>query len=81
MSGVWHIRVVQDPDGKFANEWGLSSFRFHAWQSALVFTAIMVVHLIFSWSSFLSWVIFIGDLALIAFLTMRAYRDAETLDR
>jgi hypothetical protein len=34
-----------------------------------------VLHLIFSWSSFLSWVIFVGDLALIAYLTMRAYRD------
>merc|ERR1712169_121338 len=27
--------------------------RFHAWQSALLFTSIMVLHLIFSWSSFL----------------------------
>ncbi|KAH6880165.1 hypothetical protein B0T10DRAFT_609754 [Thelonectria olida] len=55
--------------------------RFHAWQSALLFTAIMVFHLIFSWSTFLSWVFFIGDLALVAFLTLRAYRDAEILDR
>ncbi|KAH7144091.1 hypothetical protein EDB81DRAFT_857476 [Dactylonectria macrodidyma] len=55
--------------------------RFHAWQSALLFTAIMVFHLIFSWSTFLSWVFFLGDLALIAFLTLRAYRDAEILDR
>lgn len=55
--------------------------RFHAWQSSLLFTAIMVFHLIFSWSTFLSWVFFLGDLALIAFLTLRAYRDAEILDR
>lgn len=55
--------------------------RFHAWQSALVFTVIFIVHLIFSWSTFLSWVFFIGDLALIAWLTLRAYRDADTLDR
>ncbi|KAM0343108.1 hypothetical protein ACHAPU_008856 [Fusarium lateritium] len=55
--------------------------RFHAWQSALLFTAIMVFHLIFSWSIFLSWLFFLGDAALIAFLTLRAYRDAEILDR
>lgn len=41
----------------------------------------MVFHLIFAWSSFLSWFFFIGDIALIALLTMRAYRDAEILDR
>ncbi|TAQ87094.1 hypothetical protein B7494_g4564 [Chlorociboria aeruginascens] len=55
--------------------------RFHAWQSALLFTAIFVLHLIFSWSTWLSWIIFIGDLGLIAYLTLRAYRDADTLDR
>ncbi|KUJ07991.1 uncharacterized protein LY89DRAFT_600478 [Mollisia scopiformis] len=55
--------------------------RFHAWQSALLFTAVFVLHLIFSWSTFMSWLIFIGDLGLIGFLTMRAYKDADTLDR
>jgi hypothetical protein len=39
------------------------------------------VHLIFSWSSILSWLIFVGDLCLIALLTFRAYVDATTLDR
>ncbi|KAF5674311.1 UPF0132 domain-containing protein [Fusarium heterosporum] len=55
--------------------------RFHAWQSALLFTAIMIFHLVFSWSTFLSWIFFLGDGALIAFLTLRAYKDAEILDR
>lgn len=55
--------------------------RFHAWQSALLFTAIMVFHLIFSWSTFLSWLFFLCDIALIAVLTLRAYKDAEILDR
>jgi uncharacterized membrane protein len=55
--------------------------RFHAWQSALLFTAIMVFHLLFSWSTFLSWLCFLGDVALIAGLTLKAYRDAEILDR
>jgi hypothetical protein len=41
----------------------------------------MIIHLIFAWSRFLSWVFLIGDIALIAFLTMRAYKDAEILDR
>ncbi|KAG9228168.1 hypothetical protein BJ875DRAFT_260034 [Amylocarpus encephaloides] len=55
--------------------------RFHAWQSSLLFAAIFVVHLIFSWSTFISWLLFTGDIVLIAYLTMRAYRDADTLDR
>ncbi|KAG6013818.1 hypothetical protein E4U54_006282 [Claviceps lovelessii] len=55
--------------------------RFHAWQSALLFTTILVFHVFLSWSPFLSWVFFIGDIALIALLTLRAYRDAEVLDR
>ncbi|KAJ4385651.1 hypothetical protein N0V93_010080 [Gnomoniopsis smithogilvyi] len=55
--------------------------RFHAWQSALLFTAIFILHLVFSWSAFFGWLFFLGDLALIAFLTMRAYRDADMLDR
>jgi uncharacterized membrane protein len=52
--------------------------RFHAWQSALLFSAIFVLHLIFSWSTFLSWLIFIGDLGLIGLLTFRAYRDGKS---
>lgn len=55
--------------------------RFHAWQAALLFTAILVFHLFFSWFSFLSWLFFAGDMALIALLALRAYRDAEVLDR
>ncbi|KAL2129538.1 hypothetical protein VTI74DRAFT_7622 [Chaetomium olivicolor] len=55
--------------------------RFHAWQSSLLFTALFVVHLLFSWSTFLSWVFFLGDLVLIAWLVLNAYRDADTLDR
>jgi len=55
--------------------------RFHAWQSSLLFTALFVVHLLFSWSTFLSWMFFLGDLILIAWLVLNAYRDADTLDR
>lgn len=51
--------------------------RFHAWQSSLLFSAIFVLHLIFSWSRFLSWLLFIGDLGLIGLLVFRAYRDGE----
>lgn len=49
--------------------------RFHAWQSSLLFSAIFVLHLIFSWSIILSWMLFVVDLGLIGFLTMHAYRD------
>ncbi|KAK4103797.1 hypothetical protein N658DRAFT_494309 [Parathielavia hyrcaniae] len=55
--------------------------RFHAWQSSLLFTALFVVHLLFSWSTFLSWVLFLGELVLIAWLVLKAYQDADTLDR
>jgi len=56
-------------------------YRFHAWQSALLFSAIFVLHVLFSWSSFLSWVIFLGDLGLIGYLTMRAYKDGLLFSR
>ncbi len=47
----------------------------------MLFTVVFVIHLIFSFSTVLSWLVFIGDIALIAWLTMKAYRDADTLDR
>ncbi|KAI1358264.1 hypothetical protein F5Y08DRAFT_121497 [Xylaria arbuscula] len=59
-------------------ERGSDYVRFHAWQSSLLFTVIFILHLIFS---FLSWVIVIADIASIAFLAMRAYHDADALDR
>jgi uncharacterized membrane protein len=54
--------------------------RFHAWQSSMLFSAIFVLHLILSWSKILSWMLFAIDLVLIAFLSMHAYRDVDTLD-
>ena len=52
-------------------------FRFHAWQSSLVFAASFVLHILLSWSRFLSWLLFVGDLGLIVLLVFRAYRDGE----
>lgn len=40
-----------------------------------------VVHLIFSWSAFLSWTLLVIDIAIIALLSLHAYQDADTLDR
>ncbi|KAL2008061.1 hypothetical protein VTN00DRAFT_8043 [Thermoascus crustaceus] len=54
--------------------------RFHAWQSSMLFTAIFIIHLIFTWSSVISWLLFIGDLILIGFLAMHAYRDVDSLE-
>lgn len=34
-----------------------------------------ILHLIFSWSSFISWLMLLGDIFLIAYLSLRAYRD------
>ncbi|KFY31118.1 hypothetical protein V493_01380, partial [Pseudogymnoascus sp. VKM F-4281 (FW-2241)] len=62
-------------------EWKSDYVRFHAWQSALLFSAMFVVHLVFAWSSFLSWVLLVGDVGMIGYLTLRAYKDADTLDR
>jgi uncharacterized membrane protein len=58
---------------------GFVNIRFHAWQSSLLFTFLFIVHIIFSWSSFLSWVIFIGDVGLIGWLTFKAYVDGKIL--
>ncbi|KAL1899531.1 hypothetical protein Sste5346_002932 [Sporothrix stenoceras] len=55
--------------------------RFHAWQASLMFTIMIILHLILHRSSFLSWVLFLADLGLMGWLTLNAYRDADTLDR
>ncbi|KAF2761461.1 hypothetical protein EJ05DRAFT_483828 [Pseudovirgaria hyperparasitica] len=57
------------------------SDRFHAWQSALMFSVVFIVHVIFSWSAFISYIMLVGDLGLIGYMTYRAYLDAELLDR
>lgn len=54
--------------------------RFHAFQSSLLFSAIFVLHLLLSWSSVLSWMLFVVDVVLIAFLAQHAYRDVDTLE-
>ncbi|CEJ56461.1 Putative DASH complex subunit duo1 [Penicillium brasilianum] len=54
--------------------------RFHAWQSSMLFAVIFIIHLIFAWSSYISWTLFIIDLALMGSLSMRAYLDVDTLD-
>jgi uncharacterized membrane protein len=52
--------------------------RFHAWQSSLLFAFVFVIHIIFSWSSFISWVLLVGDVGGIGWLTWRAYLDGES---
>jgi uncharacterized membrane protein len=51
--------------------------RFHAWQSSMLFSALFVLHLVFSFSKVLSWMLFVLDLALIGLLTLHAVRDGE----
>lgn len=55
--------------------------RFHAWQSSLVFGALFLLHIVFSWTAIVSWMLFAFDILLIAYLTLGAWRHAETLDR
>ncbi|PUU78715.1 hypothetical protein B9Z19DRAFT_981738 [Tuber borchii] len=55
--------------------------RFHAWQSSLLFAFLVILHLIFSFSAFLSYSLLVLDLGLIGYLGFHAYVDADTLDR
>ncbi|KAF2487816.1 hypothetical protein BDY17DRAFT_320330 [Neohortaea acidophila] len=55
--------------------------RFHAWQSAMLFSAVFLLHVVFSWTAVVSWMLFVGDLGLIVYLTACAWRNAGTLDR
>ena len=55
--------------------------RFHAWQSAMLFSAMFILHIIFSWTKVVSWMLFTVDLVMIGYLTLCAFRNAETLDR
>lgn len=51
--------------------------RFHAWQSSLLFAFVFLIHIIFSWSRWISWVLVVGDVVGILWLTWRAYLDGE----
>ena len=55
--------------------------RFHAWQSAMLFSAMFILHIIFSWTKVMSWLLFAVDLCLIGYLALGAFKNAETLDR
>lgn len=55
--------------------------RFHAWQSALLFSALFMVHIIFSWTKVVSYMLLFVDIGLILYLAFGAWRNAETLDR
>ncbi|KAI5310082.1 hypothetical protein KEM55_001801 [Ascosphaera atra] len=54
--------------------------RFHAWQSSMLFSVILVAHILISWSSILSWLLFICDIGLIALLSLHAYQDVDSLE-
>ena len=56
--------------------------RFHAWQSSLVFTAVLSCHVFFSiFSATLAGMLFAFELALIAWLAYQAFINADNLDR
>jgi len=54
--------------------------RFHAWQSSLLFAFAFLIHIIFSWSWWISWALFWGDLLGIVWLVRRAWVDGEFCD-
>lgn len=47
----------------------------------MVFSAIFLIHIVFSWTAIISWLLFVGDIVLILYLALCAFRNAETLDR
>ncbi|TPX47468.1 hypothetical protein SeLEV6574_g02645 [Synchytrium endobioticum] len=56
--------------------------RFHAWQSTIVFAFMLVMH--FFWmfiSTVISWMLFVCDVALIGWLSYRAYVNGDSLER
>ncbi|KAK0288636.1 hypothetical protein LTR91_007918 [Friedmanniomyces endolithicus] len=55
--------------------------RFHAWQSALLFSALFLVHIIFSWTKVVSYMLLTVDLLLIGWLGFSAWRNSDTLER
>ncbi|CAO0791218.1 unnamed protein product [Mucor circinelloides] len=56
--------------------------RFHAWQSSLTFSALMLAQFILLFiSSFLSWVLFFFNIFLLVWLVYRAYLDGASLER
>ena len=55
--------------------------RFHAWQSCLVFTPMLILHALFMFSSAMQWILFVFDLSLMFFLAYKAYQHGQTLDR
>ncbi|PLB33685.1 DASH complex subunit Duo1-domain-containing protein [Aspergillus candidus] len=54
--------------------------RSHIRSTSIIANYGQIIHLLFSWSSFFSWLFFLCDIALIGFLSMRAYRDVDTLE-
>lgn len=53
--------------------------RFHAWQSALVYTLLFVTHLIFSFTKTVSLILLVVDLVLMAWLGGKAYQDGRLI--
>ena len=57
------------------------SISFHAWQSSLLFTCLFGLHIIFSFTAVISYILLVVDLVLVAFLTLHAYKDGMYLDK
>ncbi|KAI7898498.1 uncharacterized protein BX663DRAFT_524980 [Cokeromyces recurvatus] len=56
--------------------------RFHAWQSSLTFSALMLAQFVLLFiSTFLSWILFFFSIFLLIWLTYRAYLDGVSLER
>ncbi len=47
----------------------------------MVHGASQIIHIIFSWTAIISWMLFVVDLGLIGLLTFRAYKDGNLVTR
>jgi uncharacterized membrane protein len=74
-----YVRYVEHLETRRRNGIELTrAIRFHAWQSSLLFTVLFIIHLVFSFSTVMSWLLFVINIFLIGFLAWRAYRDGES---
>jgi len=55
--------------------------RFHAWQSALLFLGFMILHIILSFSTILTWLLIMADISAAGWLAYNAYMDGASLER
>ncbi|GAA5912635.1 hypothetical protein JCM8208_004798 [Rhodotorula glutinis] len=56
--------------------------RFHAWQSILLCVGLVLLHFVGQlFGRWLQYLLFLGDIAILGIMSLRAYHDADVLER